>query len=286
MSLCCLKLSLFCGPLHIFKYLYLREYSSTQTLQISILCDYVTFCLVLGYYSLHYMKYTHLFFDMDGTVSLSRTKILPKMKDLLTTILKDRTIVIISGSIESQMSYQMEGVPIIKMCQNGNHVILPEQDELWNEPLTEDEKSEITEHANKILAVCTHEVPNRNDLLEIRGAQISLSLYGHHADPVIKRAFDPDFAKRKALLAQFPFESDKIEVKIGGTTTFDYFPKGKNKGFNINRFITHMNWDKNECLFFGDALFPGGNDETVVGVIETVAVTDPEDTILKLQELL
>ena len=47
----------------------------------------------------------------------------------------------------------------------------------------------------------------------------------------------------------------------------DYFKKGKNK-FNINRLIDLKGWEKEECLFFGDALFPGGNDETVNGVIQ------------------
>ncbi len=222
---------------------------------------------------------------MDGTVSLSRTKILPEMKALLTELSKTVTISIISGSLEEQMGYQMDGLPVIKMCQNGNHVINQDGTELWNEPLTKEQRDEIMIHAEKVLAVCTHEVPDRNDLLEDRGSQISLSLYGHHADPVFKRSFDPDFAKRKALLVQFPFESDSTEVKIGGTTTLDYFPKGKNKGFNIDRFTTLMNWNKDECLFFGDALFPGGNDETVVGVIETVQVVDPQDTYVKLVAL-
>jgi hydroxymethylpyrimidine pyrophosphatase-like HAD family hydrolase len=179
----------------------------------------------------------------------------------------------------------MDGLPVIRMCQNGNHVIHPDLGELWNEPLTQAQKAEIMEHASKIWGGCTHQVPDEEDLFEDRGAQISLSLYGHHADPVFKRTFDPNFLKRKALLAQFPYESESTEVKIGGTTTFDYFPKGKNKGFNITRFVADMNWDKDVCLFFGDALFPGGNDETVVGVIETVSVKDPEDTYQKLRTM-
>ncbi len=43
-----------------------------------------------------------------------------------------------------------------------------------------------------------------------------------------------------------------------------------------------MNWEKSECLFFGDALFPEGNDETVIGVIETIQVENPDDCYQKL----
>jgi HAD superfamily hydrolase (TIGR01484 family) len=228
-------------------------------------------------------NYKHLFFDMDGTITLSRSLISPKMKGLLASL--SQTIAITSGSHNDQMSFQVDGLKLIKMGQNGNHVIHPDLGELWNDPLTSEQKAEIMEHASKVWNACTHKVPDEEDLFEDRGAQISLSLYGHHADPVVKRAFDGDFKKRKVLLEQFPFVSDTLEVKFGGSTCLDYFPKGKNKGFNIDRLITQLNWNKDECLFFGDALFPGGNDETVVGVIETISVTDPEDTFQKLTSL-
>lgn len=230
------------------------------------------------------MIFKHLFFDMDGTVTPSRSKIDPKMKLLLASL--PQTIAVISGSHNDQMDFQIDGLPVIKMGQNGNHVIHPKLGELWNEPLTIVQKEEIMTHARKVWEVCDHNVPDEDDIFEDRGAQISMSLYGHHADPILKKAFDGDFKKRKALLEQFPFISENLEVKLGGSTCLDYFPKGKNKGFNINRLIAEMKWNKDECLFFGDALFPGGNDETVVGVIETVQVADPEDCYNKLTELL
>ena len=229
------------------------------------------------------MAYKHLFFDMDGTVTLSRSKIDPEMKLLLDSL--PQTVAVISGSHNEQMDFQVDTLPIIKMGQNGTHVLHPELGELWNEPLTADQKTEIMNHAKQIWSVCRHEVPDENDLFEDRGAQISLSLYGHHADPAEKKAFDGDFAKRKALLSQLPFISENLEVKLGGSTCFDYFPKGKNKGFNIDRLINKMEWDKDECLFFGDALFPGGNDETVIGIIETIPLEDHLDTYRKLKEM-
>lgn len=229
------------------------------------------------------MKYKHLFFDMDGTVTPSRSKISPEMKELLGSL--PVTIGITSGSHNDQMEFQVDGLPVIKMGQNGNHVIHPELGLLWNEPLTQSQKDEIRAHIATVWTVCDHNVPDEQDIIEDRGAQISMSLYGHHADPATKKAFDGDFKKRKALLEQFPFQSENLEVKLGGSTCLDYFPKGKNKGYNINRLIEKLDWNKEECLFFGDALFPGGNDETVIGVIETVSVTDPSDTYKKLQDL-
>lgn len=227
--------------------------------------------------------YKHLFFDMDGTITPSRSKISPEMKGLLGSL--PQTIAVTSGSHNKQMAYQTDNLPIIRMGQNGNHVIDLDGTELWFDKLTDAEKEEVMAHTTKIWALCDHKVPDLNDIIEDRGSQISLSIYGHNADPVEKRAYDGDFKKRIALLEQVPFVSDTVEVKLGGSTCLDYFRKGRNKGYNINRLITQKGWNKDECLFFGDALFPGGNDETVVGIIETVAVANPEDTYNKLQAL-
>jgi len=233
-----------------------------------------------------HMKYKHLFFDMDGTVSLTRNKITPEMKLTLQQYIDDGIdIIIVSGSHNEQMTYQMDGVPVLKMGQNGNHAEHETEGEIWCEILTPEQKSKITEHTKAVWAECSHVVPNEDDLFEDRGSQISFSLYGHNANVVEKKAFDGDFMKRKALLEKVPYECDETEVKIGGSTTFDYFKKGYNKGYNIDKIITHYGWNKEDCLFYGDALFPGGNDETVVGVIETVAVEDEEDCLEKLKDL-
>jgi HAD superfamily hydrolase (TIGR01484 family) len=230
------------------------------------------------------MKYKHFFFDMDGTVTPSRSKIGTGMKELLASI--PATIAITSGSHNEQINFQMDGLSVIKMGQNGNQALHPEIGELWNESLSDEQKKEVMEHTQKIWSVCDQNVPDINDIFEDRGAQISMSLYGHHADPEKKKVFDGDFKKRKALLAKYPFISSTLEVKLGGSTCLDYFPKGKDKGFNINRLITRLGWNKDECLFYGDALFPGGNDETVEGIITTVAVTNPQDCYNKLNRLI
>lgn len=230
------------------------------------------------------MKYKHLFFDMDGTVTPSRSKISEEMRSFLEAV--EQSIGIISGSHNDQMAWQVDDLSVIKMGQNGNHVIDPNEGELWFDKLFDEEKAEIKSHADTVWAACTHDVPDENDLFEDRGSQISLSIYGHHADTTEKKACDGDFKKRTALLEQFPFESETIEVKMGGSTCLDYFKKGRNKGYNLDRIITHKGWNKDECIFFGDALFPGGNDETVIGVIEAVQVADPEDCLKKLKEII
>ncbi len=229
------------------------------------------------------MRKKHLFFDMDGTLTFTRSKIAPLMEARIAALFAAHTIAVISGSTNNQMDFQINCLPVIKMGQNGNHVIDPVDGELWFDVLTASEKNEVFEHIAALRPLLNYNVPDPDDLIEDRGSQVSFSIYGHHADPAAKKAFDGDFKKRTALLAAFPFTSSTVDVRMGGSTTFDYFKKGRHKGYNIARLLTHKGWNPDECLFFGDALFPGGNDESIIGVIETIAVADEEDCYEKLK---
>ena len=77
-----------------------------------------------------------------------------------------------------------------------------------------------------------------------------------------------------------------VDVVPGGTTCLDFFLRGKNKGYNVLRLIKKEGWLHEDCIYVGDALFPGGNDETVLGVIPTHAVKDPDETFAFVQSLL
>jgi phosphomannomutase len=225
----------------------------------------------------------HLFFDLDDTVTLSRSLIDDDMHELMHAL--PHNIIVISGGQYSQINKQLRDVPAYRLGQNGNQAYHREGYVLWEERLLPHHEDAIRSHIEALKNVASHKVRNEHDLVEHRGSQISYSLIGHNEDTITKKSFDPDREKRLALLSEVPFESDEVEVRIGGTTCFDYFIKGKHKGFNIERLIHHEGWDKSHCLYFGDALSPGGNDEAVIGVINTVPVRDHRDTYNKLREL-
>ena len=220
----------------------------------------------------------HLFFDLDNTVTRSRSEIAPELKAILSRGVHD--ICIVSGALCSQIAWQMSGVPCYKLGQNGNHALTPSDALLWEERLSHADEAIIHAHIHSIPR--TWSVTDANDLVQDRGCQISYSLLGHSEDLVKKEAFDPHGEVRKQLLQTYPFVSDTLDVKIGGTTCLDYTVKGKHKGFYVNRLVTQLQWNRDECVYFGDMLFPGGNDESVIGVIRTHAVLHPQDTIKQL----
>lgn len=229
-------------------------------------------------------SYKHLFFDLDGTVTRSRSPITPSMKaTILLALEKGKDIIVVSGAQLTQSLLQTESLPLIYLGQNGNQAVDKKTDtELWMESLTDEEKAAIYAHIKSI--PITWDVSNKHDLVEDRGSQISFSLLGHHEDISKKEAFDPKGVKRALILSEHPLRSDTIEVVIGGTTTFDYIRKGMNKGFNVMRLITLKGWNPAECAYVGDALYEGGNDETVIGIIDTKRVSNPDETEAFIKE--
>lgn len=218
------------------------------------------------------MKYKYIFLDLDGTVTESRQKIKQDMRDALALL--PHTI-IISGAARTQMEFQLDGIGIsYLMAQSGNDV-----PGFWFDKLTPEQEDEIFQHISQVTII-------KDDMIENRGAQITLSFTGHHAPIEIKKNWDTHQSKRKAILRQSPFVSQTLTCRIAGTTCFDYTRKAGTKGKNIQRFIELVGWAKDDCVYIGDALFKGGNDETVINVIPTIAITDPTDTIRVIKSLI
>ncbi len=229
------------------------------------------------------MKYKHLFFDMDKTIAPPRQPILQDMFDFLSSRREDITIV--SGQSCEKIKWQSDHLKAYCLGQNGNHALDLDDKELWHTPLTETERSEVLQHIQTLIDDLPEKPNPEYNPIEDRGAQITFSPVGNTAPVELKMVYDPDKKKRFAMLEKFKFESETMMAVIGGSTSLDYIPKERHKGTNVAKFIELMNWNKDDCVYFGDGLFPGGNDEFVIGVIDTVSVDDHEDCLVKLREV-
>lgn len=227
--------------------------------------------------------YKHLFFDMDKTVTPPRQPMLPLMYTLLSSLSQD--VVVVSGSSIEQMPNQLGELTCFRLGQNGNHAIGADGRELWYVPLEEHHRTEILDHISQVIEILEHPLKHEWNPIEDRGAQITFSPIGNTAPVVHKQNYDPNRKIRDSLLAQIPFASLELIVKIGGSTSLDYLHKDRHKGTNVQKLIDLMGWDSTECVYFGDGLYPGGNDEAVIGVIDTVAVQDHLDCYEKLRAL-
>lgn len=214
----------------------------------------------------------HLFFDLDMTVAPARQPILPEMFEFLSGLPYD--IIIVSGQEVPKIAWQTNGLPTIRLGQNGNHATEADGTELWNIPLDDAHREEILAHIAELIRHVDHDINHEWNPIEDRGAQITFSPIGNTAPVEHKKTYDPDRKKRESLLEKVPFVSNDLMVKIGGSTSLDYIHKDRHKGTNVAKLIAYKGWSHGDSLYFGDGLFPGGNDESVIGVIDTHPVDD------------
>jgi HAD superfamily hydrolase (TIGR01484 family) len=237
----------------------------------------------------------HLFFDVDNTITRSKSPITPEHETLFLEVGKTHDMIIVSWSkqvdIWGRFTAASENA-FYTLAQNGNCAFDMQKKMMWERPLSEVQKQAIYVFIEKVRAHTRPPVTNENDLIEDRGSQIAFSFIGHHERIEVKEVFDPNFEKRKKVLADLTHEvtelSEKfnIEITIGGTTNLDIYEKGKNKGFNTKALCELKGWSTEDCVYFGDALFPGGNDYTVVGVLPTQSVKDYKETYELLKKFL
>lgn len=230
------------------------------------------------------MNYRHCIFDIDTTVTPARSPIEPQMYQLLQDI--PTSITIVSGGTADRIKEQTNDVADYILGACGNEAFMADGNVLWqNEPLTATEKAAVHTHIETIVALVEHELNDDWTPIEDRGTQITFSPLGNTAPPALKHTYDPDMQKRLGWLQQLPFRHPTMSVVIGGSTSLDYYRTGHDKGAHVKKLIAHHNWNPAECVYFGDGLFPGGNDESVIGVIDTIAVESPADTMRQLRSL-
>lgn len=228
----------------------------------------------------------HFFFDLDNTLTRSKSHIEPAHAKILVQLTDRAEVVVVSGhdeaSIRRHLGPELIGRYYI-LSQNGNHAEDPTGQILWEHKLTPEQVEAAHAFITKVRERFPVGARDANDLVDDRGCEVAFSLIGHHEDIRKKEAFDSDGSRRKRILEHMPediaqLEAKGVEVRIGGTTVLDFMEKGKNKGFNVRAFMKHMNWKDEDSIYVGDALFPGGNDETVIGVIPTRPVKDYRET--------
>lgn len=239
-------------------------------------------------------------FDVDSTLSLSRSKIDPEMASILQELLQVRQVAIITGGAFADIKKQVLDEIGFDNPLNKNLTLLPTNggglytfDTEWGEissyKLTLEEKEKIINAIKEVDSLDPELKANTSYGLEIqdRDSEITYSALGEHAPIELKHAWDPDFKKRISLQSQLMERLPEFEVKIGGTTSIDITAKGMDKAYGINKLINYLGLNKEDILYFGDAVYENGNDYPVFQMgVDTVRVTSPEETKERLIRLL
>lgn len=229
-------------------------------------------------------------YDLDGTLAGSKQPIDHETAALLARLTELDVVAVISGGDWPQFKQQLVGnLPdgtdwerLFLLPASGTKLdrYKGRWEQVYAELFSDDERAQI-------LDALKSSVENQGlgaarswgDRIEDRGSQMTFSALGQQAPLEAKKAWDPDFAKRKRLQAALiPLLLD-FAVRVGGSTSVDVTRKGVDKAYGMAKLATVAGIPAAEMIFIGDALYPGGNDYAVHEAgIDTVRVGDVAET--------
>lgn len=229
-------------------------------------------------------------FDLDGTLADSKQAIDQEMGGLLSRLLHVAKVAVISGGDWPQFEQQLVG-NLPKDINFSRLFLLPTSgtklyryDKGWQrgyaELFSEAERGHIL-RALEDTATATGLSSEQSwgEKIEDRGSQITYSGLGQQAPLDAKRAWDPDFAKRKRLQEALGPLLPGFAVNVGGSTSIDITREGVDKAYGIRKLAGVAGVPVDDMIFVGDALYSGGNDYPVRAAgIDTIAVRDVTET--------
>jgi hypothetical protein len=230
--------------------------------------------------------------DIDDTICPSTKPVRPEMaREIDRIIAAGRVFAFISGSTLDQLTEQLAPYltqPFHILAASGTHYATvtypqgkPLREEKYKHGFAAAERAEILAAFEELLAATgVKSLTTKEDQLQDRGSQITLSAIGRNAPEQAKRSFDPDGSLRREWVARLRARlGDRFSMRIGGTSSIDITPLGVDKAWGIRRFLQLQGIQPSEALFFGDKLDPHGNDYPALQVVDCMAVRDEKHAL-------
>lgn len=246
---------------------------------------------------------------MDGTLTEPRCIIESEMIETILTLLQTSKIGIVTGSDFSYIIEQCQ--PLFdeacnRHCSLKNLTLYPCNGTKvfkWSpEFLSFKESYSVNmieelgqDDYNALLTSCLeyqscistiHSLPYTGTFLHYRGSMLNWCPIGRSANAAQREAWVNEDAHYKIRERFFRLLKRDIEsadihatVTLGGSTSFDIYPKGWDKTYVLNHVTGH------ELIFIGDRCKPGGNDYTIYTTLDdaedhqSYSVSSPAETI-------
>lgn len=242
-------------------------------------------------------------FDLDDTLAITQSPISPEMKELLSKLLDHYEICVISGGRFEQFLIQvvnpLEPTPeraarlhLLPTCGTRYYRYDPNTND-WELQYSYDLNAEQKQRISKTLECVSKEMGlwcenPAGEIIEDRYSQMTLSALGQQANPEDKYAWAEKYKEeRKVFRNKVAQQLPDLEVRIGGTTSTDITLPGIDKAYGMRKLLEITGLNKEDILFIGDKLQPGGNDYPVKAMgIDSIEVSRWEDTARVLEKIL
>lgn len=240
------------------------------------------------------MKKKVIAFDLDETLTETRTPITDEVSELIGELLKRYHVCVISGGSFPQFEKQLlANLKVDSLTRESLHLMpacgtqyyrfnarAAQWRQIYAEDFSDEERKTIlTALTEAVAEVGLSAKRPKGPLIEDRGSQITYSALGQDAEPAEKKAWDPSGEKKRKIRDAVAAKLPNFEVRAGGTTSIDITKLGIDKAYGMRKLMGQLGVTKEEILFIGDRIWEGGNDYPVKLMgIDTVAVGGYEHT--------
>jgi len=250
-----------------------------------------------------------IIFDLDGTLTESKSNLDSEMSKLLCELLNHKKIAIIGGGKYEQFKNQFLKYFKCNTKKLKNLFLFPTnatafykfKNNKWKKiyefELKRYEVQKIFNAFNETFKKFNYKHPKKTygPIIENRGTQITFSALGQEVVSRLRnqglKLKENWLKKNKKLREKMAKYLQKLlpefEVRVGGLTSIDITKKGIDKAFGIYQISKNLKTQIKDMAFIGDALFPGGNDYTAkkTGIL-CIQVKSAEDTKKLIKKIL
>lgn len=243
-------------------------------------------------------------FDLDGTLAPSKSHFNPRMVALFNKLLEHYQVLVISGGkyelFQRQFLTQISSEPhLLKrlhlMPTSGTRYyqfVDGEWSLQYAEDFTPAQKAKIIKALEEGLEESGYKAEKTyGDTIEDRDSQITLSILGQEIVAElgdegvrIKEEWDPDGTKKMKIRDIIAPKIPEFTVRAAGATSIDITMPGVDKAYGIQKLMEETGVKKEEILYLGDKIVPGGNDYAVEEMgIDCISVRNWEDTAYAIE---
>ena len=247
-------------------------------------------------------------FDLDGTLTASKSSISPTMARLFKKLLEQRIVSVVSGGEWKQFQLQLldnlnlpeELLKRLFLFPTTGSIMYRFKDGQWRtvyaHKLSVKEKKKIIGAFDEVFIELAYKHPKKvyGEIIQDRITQMSFSglgqdvvkILGQKKGIALKEKFGatgwPDKIAREAQ-KKLP----EFLVRRGGISTVDVVRKGVDKGYSLKQMRAHLGVPISQMFFVGDRICKGGNDYAVVKTgVRYKQVAGPKETEKVIRELL
>ncbi|PIR04929.1 MAG: HAD family hydrolase [Candidatus Liptonbacteria bacterium CG11_big_fil_rev_8_21_14_0_20_35_14] len=240
-------------------------------------------------------------FDLDGTLTESKSNLGKEMAVLLCALLGKRKVAVMGGGNREQFQRQLLTYLHCAKTQLENLFILPTSGasffkfqknnwrKVYQHRLSQEEKTKIFNAFEMSFKTIGYLEPKKTygKIIEDRESQITFSALGQKAPLIQKENWNKNMDMRRELKITLEKHLPKFEVRLGGLTSIDITKKDLDKAFGVQEIMKALSVSKKDIVYIGDALYEGGNDFAVIKTgINTIQISGPANVKYLINKLL